>query len=420
MTKINDAAVRRNVTMDSDVSTYSFEANPLPVKPKRDLKKPIYRPVSGEEGRAGGIYNDGRVKINSNDARTIYDEKHPLPTETVDLTQYLVEAQPRLTTHEVTCQTEKFLARPKTPPYAPLKTGKDVSTQIDPEDGLFDFDFEVEALLDVVVGKTLEQSLIEVSQEVELQRLSERKKNLHAGRRAEAECEAAAEQAAIDRWKAQESRKRKEGERLLREQRFSALISVAEIVASKVKAKAFAHFKDVAHYLVADRAFVHNVFLPSVFASVPALVEKAEIGDKIVDDVLQNAMRIAQGKLQRARDAAAACVVNEKKPTFLRVFIRGDEFGEEGQAVGPIPISPSETVAETESKIAAWLQENYALEDGGGMRLAFDGAVLEKELTIEEANVSDESLMDFRIIGELAVEGESQGDPDGSAEAEGT
>jgi hypothetical protein len=90
-------------------------------------------------------------------------------------------------------QTDAFLDRPPTPLFIPQKTGIDAVTQI--EDGgcmlvalavlsspclithpfcvvapgdLFDFDFEVEPILEVLVGKVLEQGLMEVLEEEEL------------------------------------------------------------------------------------------------------------------------------------------------------------------------------------------------------------------------------------------------------------
>merc|ERR1712139_418469 len=65
-------------------------------------------------------------------------------------------------------QTDEFLPEPPPNEYLPQKTGIDVFTQV--EDGeLFDFNVEVEPLLDVLVNKTLEQSLMEVEEEHEIE-----------------------------------------------------------------------------------------------------------------------------------------------------------------------------------------------------------------------------------------------------------
>ena len=81
--------------------------------------------------------------------------------------QYLEELVDTVPESDVTTQTDAFMDRPPTPLFVPMKIGIDVQTQI--EDGdLFDFDFEVEPILEVLVGKTLEQGLMEVMEEEEL------------------------------------------------------------------------------------------------------------------------------------------------------------------------------------------------------------------------------------------------------------
>ncbi|KAH7293868.1 hypothetical protein KP509_28G046000 [Ceratopteris richardii] len=69
-------------------------------------------------------------------------------------------------------QTDPFLDRPPTPLFIPQKSGPDAGTQIE-EGELFNFDDEVEPILEVLVGRTLEQSVMEVMEEKQLA-------NLHA------------------------------------------------------------------------------------------------------------------------------------------------------------------------------------------------------------------------------------------------
>jgi hypothetical protein len=67
-------------------------------------------------------------------------------------------------------QTDAFLDRAPSPLYIPQKSGVDAATQVK-EGELFDFDFEVGPLLEVMVGKTIEQALMEVHEEEELEML---------------------------------------------------------------------------------------------------------------------------------------------------------------------------------------------------------------------------------------------------------
>ena len=80
---------------------------------------------------------------------------------------YLEELELKIPTDSATTQTDVFMDRAPSPVYVPMKSGMDATTQIY-EGELFDFDLEVEPILEVLVGKVLEQSLMEVLEEDEL------------------------------------------------------------------------------------------------------------------------------------------------------------------------------------------------------------------------------------------------------------
>ena len=82
----------------------------------------------------------------------------------VQTEQYLEELTDTVPESENTTQTDAFLDRPATPLYVPLKVGIDTATQIE-QGELFNFDLEVEPMLEVLVGKTMEQALQEVCEE---------------------------------------------------------------------------------------------------------------------------------------------------------------------------------------------------------------------------------------------------------------
>lgn len=89
----------------------------------------------------------------------------------VDLTYYLTELQmDKPAEIDVKTQTDQFLERPATPQYVPKKTGIDKVTQIGDYD-LFDYDREVQPILNVLLTKTIEQSLLEVEEETELEEI---------------------------------------------------------------------------------------------------------------------------------------------------------------------------------------------------------------------------------------------------------
>lgn len=107
----------------------------------------------------------------------------------LDLSPYLVVKDEELGVRkkEVDSQTNEFQARPPTPEYVPRKTGVDRSTQITRDEAakLFDFDREVEPILEVIVSKTLEQALFEVEAEEELLSLEKAARQFHVDKAAE-------------------------------------------------------------------------------------------------------------------------------------------------------------------------------------------------------------------------------------------
>ncbi|KAG8037832.1 hypothetical protein G9C98_006043 [Cotesia typhae] len=109
---------------------------------------------------------------------------------------------------EAATQTDYFLDRPSTPQHCPGKVGVDVETQIGPGD-LFDFDVEVQPILEVLVGKTIEQALIEVLEEEELAALKEQQRRFRELR--------ATEKVEKLRLEEQERRLREEKEQRLRQ-----------------------------------------------------------------------------------------------------------------------------------------------------------------------------------------------------------
>jgi radial spoke head protein 3 len=81
---------------------------------------------------------------------------------------YLEELTDKPTETDAETQTQPFMDRPVSPLFVRSKTGIDVTTQIEIGD-LFDFDMEVEPILEVLCGKTIQNSMLELMQEEELE-----------------------------------------------------------------------------------------------------------------------------------------------------------------------------------------------------------------------------------------------------------
>jgi len=98
-------------------------------------------------------------------------EKEHIP---IDITANLVEEEKKVEKADLGIQIDPIKEEKNPKKFIPQKLGKDISTQI--EDGeLFCFNEDVKPLLTVIVGKTLEQSILEIEQEDEIANLREAK-----------------------------------------------------------------------------------------------------------------------------------------------------------------------------------------------------------------------------------------------------
>merc|ERR1719487_2267358 len=97
---------------------------------------------------------------------------------------YLEELTERTVEFEAETQTDFLLDRPPSPLFMPAKIANDIETQIEVGE-LFDFDVECEPVLEVLVGKTLEQGMMEVLEEEELESLRRHQEEFEQRRNAE-------------------------------------------------------------------------------------------------------------------------------------------------------------------------------------------------------------------------------------------
>ncbi|NWH75306.1 RSPH3 protein, partial [Piaya cayana] len=201
---------------------------------------------------------------------------------------YLEEISDRIIEVDKECQTDEFLDRPPTPLFIPAKTGRDVATQIE-EGELFDFDVEVNPMLEVLIGKTIEQALLEVMEEEELAQL-------WAHQCAYAELRNA-ELAEVQRLEEQDRRYREEKERRIRQH--MQMLQKQKETTEKIAARAFTQ-----HYLadlipsvfnnLRDSGFfydpiekdIETEFLPWLMTEVEETLEKKILGRTMLNSLI--------------------------------------------------------------------------------------------------------------------------------------
>ncbi|XP_029452493.1 radial spoke head protein 3 homolog [Rhinatrema bivittatum] len=210
---------------------------------------------------------------------------------------YLEEITDRIEEIDVSCQTDAFLDRPPTPLFIPAKSGADVATQIE-EGELFDFDIEVKPMLEVLVGKTIEQALLEVMEEEELANLRAQQYEFEELRNVEL--------AEVQRLEERERRLREEKER--RKQQQKEVLLKEKETAEKVAARAFAqqyladlipsvfsNLRDSGYFYDLIERDIETGFIPWLMSEVERTLEKSILGRIVLDQLIRE---VVENRLQ--------------------------------------------------------------------------------------------------------------------------
>lgn len=182
-------------------------------------------------------------------------------------------------------QTPAVYDRPPSPLFVKAKIGHDVETQILGGD-LFNFDMEVEPILEVLVGKTLHVSMLEIMQEEEL--------NAIALQQAEFETVRNIELAEVQRLEADIKRKAQEKER--RVQQESKRKIARRALEEKIAARSFSQ-----QYLGGLHQGVFDTLIEEGFLYDPV---RKEIEDLFMFDMINNLKKQADAYVSAQTVAA--------------------------------------------------------------------------------------------------------------------
>lgn len=211
---------------------------------------------------------------------------------------YLEELTDRNPEADIGTQTDALLDLHPPVMFVPSSSGVDVSTQI--EDGdLFDFDLEVEPILEVLVGKTLEIGMLEVLEENELREIRHRQEMFEQSRNAEL--------AEVQRLEAEAKRRFAEKQRRIDEERarVAAQAELEEKIAARSYAKqylsslhtqVFDSLVDTGHFfdpLVRD---IKEQFLPDMLESAATRANEVAVARALVENILVDSLTRRQGQ----------------------------------------------------------------------------------------------------------------------------
>jgi len=195
-------------------------------------------------------------------------------------------------------QTDFYMDRPPSPLFVPAKIGVDQSTQIENDD-LFDFNLEVAPILEVLIGKTLQVSMMELMESEELLSIRLHQQEFEQTRNAEL--------AEVQRLEAEAKRKFAEKNRRVKEQKECA--EARQELQQKIAARSFAKnyladlhgnvfskLMESGHFFDPLAREVENDFIPWVFNEAVNHVEKAATSRACADKILESALELALKK----------------------------------------------------------------------------------------------------------------------------
>lgn len=335
---------------------------------------------------------------------------------------YLEELTDVVPEVETQTQTDAFLDRPPTPLFIPQKTGVDAVTQIENGD-LFDFDFEVEPILEVLVGKVLEQGLMEVLEEEELAAMRAHQEHFEQIRNAEL--------VATQRMEAAEKRKHEEKERRLAQERDR--VEREKVVRQKVAASTFArgYLSGIVN-TVFDKLQVAGVFYDPVLREVEdsfmpwlreqavSYLEQGVLARQVVKKLVQDAsVALAHTRAEAAERVAAeerAAEAWAQKQAELKAAAEQAEL-EEVKAKATFvlsaelqpPAADAEKVAEVREELVAAAQAEADAAYEAAKAAAGEAARAEAEAKAAEQAARLEELRAQAAEAAAAAAGEGDG-----------
>lgn len=218
----------------------------------------------------------------------------------VQTEQFLEELTDRPVEVEVDTQTDAFMDQLPAPIFIPMKTGIDVETQIY-EGDLFDFDAEVEPILDVLVGKTLEQSMMEVMEEEELANMRAHQEQFEQIRNTELAETQRLEEAEKRRTAEKQRRVEQEKERVRQEQEVTEKVAArtfAKGFLSQLQSQVVQNLSEAGFFYDPLEAEVTNTFLPWLMENMASKLDTLAIARALADDLIADASKRQQEKAQ--------------------------------------------------------------------------------------------------------------------------
>jgi hypothetical protein len=194
----------------------------------------------------------------------------------------------------------------------PVEVNADTQTEDTAE--VFDFDVEVTPILEVLVGKTLQTSMLEVMEEEELAAIRKRQDEFEQMRNAELMEVQRLEAEASRKFAEKQRRLKQELERKKLQQQLKQKVaarSFAKVYLAELNASVFSTLEQEGKFYDPVKKEVEDAFMPWLMDGVVAESQKVQTAQKLADDLLDTALEKAITMQQEALEAYKAKVAAE-------------------------------------------------------------------------------------------------------------
>eukprot|EP00604_Paraphysomonas_vestita_P001496 CAMPEP_0174822226 /NCGR_PEP_ID=MMETSP1107-20130205/14499_1 /TAXON_ID=36770 /ORGANISM="Paraphysomonas vestita, Strain GFlagA" /LENGTH=334 /DNA_ID=CAMNT_0016040633 /DNA_START=274 /DNA_END=1278 /DNA_ORIENTATION=+ len=261
---------------------------------------------------------------------------------------YLEELTDKPDEADAETQTQPFMDRPVSPLFVRSKTGHDATTQIEIGD-LFDFDLEVEPILEVLCGKTIQNSMLELMQEEELEGIRREQEEFEAIRNIEL--------AEVQRLEADARRKLQEKERRVQQEkkRLKERLELEE----KIAARAFSNqylsslhtgvmeelFEDGYFYDPIKKEIEENV-MKEIITGLKNRVQSYDLAQNMLEEILVQAGVKAKDMQKKSEECRKIKREQERREMELLALKKKEE--EEAAAAARKAAEEAEAAAENQ------------------------------------------------------------------------
>lgn len=190
-------------------------------------------------------------------------------------------------------QTDSYMDRPDSPRFVPKPSGESKSTQIE-EGDLFDFDLEVRPIVEVLVGKTLDQSIMEVLENHELEQLRIHQEQFEQLRNVELAETQRLEARETRLFEEKQRRKKQEHERIEKEEELAKKIAsrtVAKQYLLGLQSKVFQNLTTCGHFTDPLVREIEETFMPWLVDSVVETVDQMRVARSVTDGIVADAIQ---------------------------------------------------------------------------------------------------------------------------------